>query len=430
MRWSIVRLIWLRELRDQLRDRRTVFMIAVPAPGAVPVGGFRRRPPGAQFLGQQKVVGVAGLDNLLRGDPDRPRSPSPRPGHAGLHSASPGCPAAWPLVSLARSPWTSLRRKNRALAWRSPFSPSRRRRPVAPRSGSSALPSSPPWRLGQPSRDYPPLVEKHDGRYLFVTRYREPAPVAPLSSEPIGGVSTRPPIPLPCWRASTVTPLDNRTVDVILVVPPGFQQTLAATGRGDLYLLARDRDETSRLVNLRVNGVLDRWKQDLKRVRLTRQGLPTDFRPASAHSRPGPTRTCRLPGRRGIVSRPDPHLSLHPGHVVAGRGALPRRRLCAGEKERGTMETLLISPAGREEIVCGKFLTIWVFSAATALLNLLSMAVTTRVAIRCGHARHRLLSLGAVLERGAGVAAVGLFSARSAWRWGPTPGRPRRGSIT
>ena len=29
MRWSIIRLIFFRELRDQLRDRRTVFMIAV-----------------------------------------------------------------------------------------------------------------------------------------------------------------------------------------------------------------------------------------------------------------------------------------------------------------------------------------------------------------------------------------------------------------
>src|SRR5206468_1225431 len=59
-------------------------------------------------------------------------------------------------------------------------------------------------------------------------------------------------------------------------------------------------------------------------------------------------------------------------------GALyPAVDLCAGEKERGTMETLLISPAAREEIVYGKFLTIWVFSAATALLNLLSMAITT-----------------------------------------------------
>jgi sodium transport system permease protein len=59
-------------------------------------------------------------------------------------------------------------------------------------------------------------------------------------------------------------------------------------------------------------------------------------------------------------------------------GALyPAVDVCAGEKERGTMETLLISPASREEIVWGKFLTIWVFSAATALLNLLSMGLTT-----------------------------------------------------
>ena len=58
-------------------------------------------------------------------------------------------------------------------------------------------------------------------------------------------------------------------------------------------------------------------------------------------------------------------------------GALyPAIDVCAGEKERGTMETLLISPASREEIVWGKFLTIWVFSAATALLNLFSMGVT------------------------------------------------------
>ena len=29
MNWTNVKLIWLREVRDQLRDRRTLFMIAV-----------------------------------------------------------------------------------------------------------------------------------------------------------------------------------------------------------------------------------------------------------------------------------------------------------------------------------------------------------------------------------------------------------------
>ena len=40
MRWSIIRLIWLRELRDQLRDRRTLFMVLVLPLLLYPVLGF------------------------------------------------------------------------------------------------------------------------------------------------------------------------------------------------------------------------------------------------------------------------------------------------------------------------------------------------------------------------------------------------------
>jgi sodium transport system permease protein len=54
----------------------------------------------------------------------------------------------------------------------------------------------------------------------------------------------------------------------------------------------------------------------------------------------------------------------------------PAVDLCAGEKERGTMETLLISPASRSEIVLGKFLTVMLASVMTAILNLVSMGLT------------------------------------------------------
>ena len=54
----------------------------------------------------------------------------------------------------------------------------------------------------------------------------------------------------------------------------------------------------------------------------------------------------------------------------------PAIDLCAGEKERGTFETLLSSPAKRSEIAMGKLMTVISFSMATALLNLLSMAFT------------------------------------------------------
>lgn len=51
----------------------------------------------------------------------------------------------------------------------------------------------------------------------------------------------------------------------------------------------------------------------------------------------------------------------------------PAIDLVAGEKERGTMETLLICPATRTEIVLGKFFTVMLFSCTTAILNLASM---------------------------------------------------------
>jgi len=49
---------------------------------------------------------------------------------------------------------------------------------------------------------------------------------------------------------------------------------------------------------------------------------------------------------------------------------------CAGEKERGTLETLLSSPASRTDIAIGKLGSVMVFSIATALLNLASMGTT------------------------------------------------------
>jgi len=54
----------------------------------------------------------------------------------------------------------------------------------------------------------------------------------------------------------------------------------------------------------------------------------------------------------------------------------PAIDLSAGEKERGTMETLLVSPASRIEIVLGKYFTVCLIALVTALLNILSLGLT------------------------------------------------------
>src|SRR5579864_2990402 len=52
----------------------------------------------------------------------------------------------------------------------------------------------------------------------------------------------------------------------------------------------------------------------------------------------------------------------------------PAMDLTAGEKERGTIETILCSPVSRTHLVLGKFLMVLTASIATAALSLLSMA--------------------------------------------------------
>ncbi|QJR79881.1 ABC transporter permease [Alteromonas pelagimontana] len=54
---------------------------------------------------------------------------------------------------------------------------------------------------------------------------------------------------------------------------------------------------------------------------------------------------------------------------------IPATDLGAGEKERGTLETLLISPIERHKLVLGKFLTIAFAGVTSALVTVASMAV-------------------------------------------------------
>jgi sodium transport system permease protein len=60
----------------------------------------------------------------------------------------------------------------------------------------------------------------------------------------------------------------------------------------------------------------------------------------------------------------------------------PAIDLCAGEKERGTLETLLCSAADRRDIVWGKMLTVMIFSLVTSLLNLACMVLTGTLVVK------------------------------------------------
>lgn len=63
--------------------------------------------------------------------------------------------------------------------------------------------------------------------------------------------------------------------------------------------------------------------------------------------------------------------------ILCLTGAMyPAMDLTAGEKERGTMETILCSPVSRTDLVLGKFFMVVTASLATAILSVSSMSIS------------------------------------------------------
>jgi sodium transport system permease protein len=345
MRWSIILLIWVRELRDQLRDRRTVLMIVVLPVLLYPILGIGVLQLAVGFLKQQSVIGIYNSDYLHRrtvrsaGLPPRAQVPAVA-WFAALPTASGG--VAEGIAGAAAASHVGL------------------------------------MGLGT---DYPPLVLFPENQTVgrFPEAYFDsPDEAGTIQVKDLGRIDLPEGKPITAESlGGYLAPLQNHEVDLILVIPPNFRSQVNRNQRPTLAVWGLENDDRSRVISNRVYNVLTHWKKLLKEVRLARSGLPPNFDDVFAIQdleRDKPAIKRATESLFDLMGKIFPFLLV----MWSLAGALyPAVDLCAGEKERGTMETLLISPVSREEIVYGKFLAIWVFSAATALLNLLSMGITT-----------------------------------------------------
>jgi sodium transport system permease protein len=157
----------------------------------------------------------------------------------------------------------------------------------------------------------------------------------------------------------------------VMIVPRDLEDQLRREGKIVIGIDYNSVDEPSQITYLRLRELLERWKERIVQNRLVRDNKSENYaEPIRVHAEDVAT-----PSEVGgsVWSRLFPFLLV----IMALTGAFyPAVDLCAGEKERGTMETLLISPASRSEIVVGKFLTIMLASVLTAVLNLVSMGLT------------------------------------------------------
>ena len=161
------------------------------------------------------------------------------------------------------------------------------------------------------------------------------------------------------------------SVSAVMVVPPDLPDQLQREKEIDIPIKYNSVDEPSQITYLRLKEVLSRWRKSIVAGRLKRDQKTESYAEPIQVKAEDVATASEVGG--SIWSRLFPFLLV----MMSLTGAFyPAIDLCAGEKERGTMETLLISPASRAEIVLGKFLTVMLASVTTALLNLVSMGLT------------------------------------------------------
>ncbi|HVJ82525.1 MAG TPA: ABC transporter permease subunit/CPBP intramembrane protease [Planctomycetia bacterium] len=171
--------------------------------------------------------------------------------------------------------------------------------------------------------------------------------------------------------------LRSGRLDALVGIPEGAAATLAAGGSVTIDIRFNGADQRSVACYQETAALVDTWGRLVADDRLARLRQPADyFMPVR---RSGPE-TADVATRAQLAGALWGRLLPFILTLMALTGAFyPAVDLCAGEKERGTLETLLVSPAGRREIVVGKFLAVWAFSVATTAANLVSLGVTFSV---------------------------------------------------
>lgn len=358
MSWKNIKLVFSREVRDQLRDRRTLFMIAVLPVLLYPMLGLGMIEMMLTFSQQSQTVVILNADEL-------PDEPALLDGDAFADAwQTPLRGDASPLHVVTDRSATDSGASDAAV----------------PATGTADDPAA---ELTESDSEH--TSEQLDSVRALARDIRLLHGIREAGDDELDTPVTR----------RTVRHLQHQIsegfaasgVQVLVMVPDGYRKALhrlrdaadgsaanATVAEGPPLLVVRNSaDDKSLAAFSRVRDILERWEGAIREETFRSVSLPIQLQT--------PARLAWIEVARQEQVAANVWSKLFPAMLVimALTGAFyPAIDLGAGEKERGTMETLLISPARRVELVLGKFLTIVLFSTATAVLNLLSMGMTGR----------------------------------------------------
>jgi sodium transport system permease protein len=162
--------------------------------------------------------------------------------------------------------------------------------------------------------------------------------------------------------------LQEARVDAIVVFPAGAWSEEATNPVQLLFDGSADRSSYVRSI---VSRRLAAWGDSLLVERVERQGLPRGYAVPLAVEETSVATAREMGGY--ALGRFLPMLLI----LMTVLGAFyPSIDMAAGEKERGTLETLLTAPVPADQLVVGKFVAAGLMGFIAAALNLMSMLLT------------------------------------------------------
>jgi sodium transport system permease protein len=203
-------------------------------------------------------------------------------------------------------------------------------------------------------------IKKAEGKVLRLSILNEQgAPGLAELTTTIPGVRLLPPIP----ADSAASLIQSDSLDAVIVVAPDFRERVEAMQTGVLTLIFKSSEDYA-ISKRRLREVIDRYEKGLVERRFS--ALHIDRSVASAVT---------------VVEKDIATMKERVGRSIGGfvpylfiifcfMGSMyPAIDLAAGEKERGTIETLLTAPVNRFQILLGKF-------SVVVLAGLLSAAIS------------------------------------------------------
>lgn len=164
----------------------------------------------------------------------------------------------------------------------------------------------------------------------------------------------------------------NETVDFVLEIPENYSNDVLKNGQASLKLYFNDAGLN--LVYRRVNEIIKSQSELFQQRAFSTLGLSEAQQ--NALIEPILLEKVNTADNRENWGEKIGAMLPYVLFIICLMGATaPATDIGAGEKERGTLETLLISPIERNKIVMGKFLTICVAGAMTALITVASMVI-------------------------------------------------------